>query len=205
MASFQRVLEEQGIVLTKEDYFSHYLALDDRACFTRAFAERGVSLTEEELDKLVERKARQVEPVMRATLQLLPGAAELVRKAAASYPLAVASGALRREIELVLEYGGLRDCFKVIVSSEDVTHSKPHPEPFIKASELLNLSTAGLRRDECLVIEDSVHGIRAAHGAGMRCLAVTNSYPRDKLLEADAVVDSLAGLSPEDLKTLFTS
>jgi beta-phosphoglucomutase len=206
MASFQQVLEEEGIVLTKEDYFAHYLALDDRACFTRAFAERAASLSPEELDKLVKRKAEVVEPVMRATLKLLPGAAEFIRLAAESYPLAVASGALRREIELVLKYGGLRDCFDVIVSSEDVTHSKPHPEPFIRAWELLNSARRDdLRRDECLVIEDSIHGVAAADGAGMRCLAVTNSYPREKLLEADAVVDSLAGLLPGDLDRLLKS
>ena len=203
MASFQRVLEEEGIILTKEEYFSHYLALDDRACFTKAFAERGASLTPKELEDLVKRKAQVVEPVMRDTLQLLPGATEFIRQVAGRYPLAVASGALRREIDLVLKYGGLRDCFKVIVSSEDVTHSKPDPEPFIRAWELL-ASGDDLGREECLVIEDSIHGVIAAHNAGMRCLAITNSYPREKLLEADLVVDSLAELTAEDLDTLFT-
>ncbi|HJZ68247.1 MAG TPA: HAD family phosphatase [Blastocatellia bacterium] len=205
MASLQQVLAEENIVLTKEEYFQHYLALDDRACFTKAFAERGASLSRKELDELVMRKARQVEPVIRATLQLLPGAAEFIRQAASNYPLAVASGALRCEIDLVLKYGGLRDCFSVIVSAEDVSRSKPDPEPFIRAWELLKLSTAeNLRRHECLVIEDSIHGVSAARRARMRCLAVTNSYPRETLLKADAVVDSLYELRLEDLESLIS-
>lgn len=204
MSCFQRVLEEEGIVVTEEEYFTRYLALDDRACFTTAFAERGVSLNRNELEELVERKAAQVEPVMRTTLQLLPGAAEFIRQAAGRYPLAIASGALRREIDLVLKYGGLRDCFDVIVSAEDVKRSKPHPDAFIRAWELLLLAGGeDLRRDECLVIEDSIHGVSAAHSAGMRCLAVTNSYSRNKLVEADMVVDSLDELASEDLEALF--
>jgi HAD superfamily hydrolase (TIGR01509 family) len=204
MAALQRVLSEEGISVTKEEYFKHYLALDDRGCFTRAFAERGAAITEGQVNELIGRKSGYVEPVMQSDLRLLPGSAEFIRRAALRYPLAVASGALRREIELVLRYGGLRDCFRVIVSAEDVERSKPHPDPFIKACELLNAAT-GVRIEpgECLVIEDSVHGIRAARLAGMPCLAVANSYSREELSEADLVADSLAGLSLVEAETLF--
>lgn len=206
MAAFGRVLAEEGIALTKEDYFAHYLALDDRGCFTRAFAGRGPALTQDQLTELIRLKARYVEQAMQASLQLLPGAAEFIRRAAEYYPLAVASGALRAEIETVVSHGGLRDCFRAIVSAEDVARSKPYPEPFIKALELLNLPTTDrIEPRECLVIEDSIHGIRAAHQAAMRCLAVTNSYPKERLSEAQLVVDSLVGLSLKDVEGLFDS
>jgi beta-phosphoglucomutase len=204
MEALGRVLADEDITLTVEDYFQYYLALDDRGCFTKAFQDRGVQLTEDKLSELIQRKADYVEPVMQAKLQILPGASEFIRLAAKSYPLAVASGALGREIEMVLKHGGLRDCFRVIVSAEDVARSKPHPDPFIKACDLLGVSVGELIQPrECLVIEDSVHGIRAAKVAGMRCLAVANSYPKEKLSDADRVVDSLADLSLEDLGTLF--
>jgi beta-phosphoglucomutase len=204
MSAFGRVLTEEGIALTREDYFAHYLALDDRGCFTRAFAERGASFTRDQVNELIRRKAGYVEQLMQADLQLLPGAAEFIRRAAECYPLAVASGALRAEIETVVNYGGLRDCFRVIVSAEDVARSKPYPDPFIKALDLLNLPiTDRVEPGECLVIEDSIHGIHAAHQAKMRCLAVTNSYPKEKLSEAELVVESLAGLSLKDVKRLF--
>lgn len=204
MAAFGRVLAEERVTLTEEDYFAHYLALDDRGCFTRAFAGRAASLTLDQLNDLIARKAGYVRHAMQSNLQLLPGAVEFIRRAAESYPLAVASGALRAEIEAIVNHGGLGDCFRAIVSAEDVARCKPHPDPFIKALELLNLPNADrIEPHECLVIEDSIHGVRAAHQAAMRCLAVTNSYPKEKLGEADIVVSSLAGLSLKDIERLF--
>src|SRR4030095_3348507 len=190
MAAFGRVLAEEGITLTEEDSFEPYLALDDRGCFTLALAGRGGTLTQEQLRDLIKRKADYVEPVMRTELKILPGAAEFIHLASGVYPLAVASGALRAEIELILKYGELRDCFRTIVSAEDVERSKPHPDPFLKARELLTAVTGDhIKPAECLVIEDSIHGIRAARKANMRCLAVSNSYPKEKLIEADRIVD----------------
>ncbi len=204
LACFRRVLAEEGITLTDDDYFAHYLALDDRGCFSKAFAQNRASMSPDKLTELITRKAGYVEHAMRTGLTLLSGAAEFIHRAAERYPLAVASGALRAEVETIVNHGGLRDCFRAIVCAEDTPRSKPHPDPFIKALELLNLPPASrIEPRECLVIEDSIHGIRAAQEAGMRCLAVTNSYPREKLSEAQLVVDSLHGLSLDDIERLF--
>jgi beta-phosphoglucomutase len=204
LASFQRVLAEEGIRLTEADYFSSYLALDDRGCFRRAFSENDKDLSQDKLIELIARKASYIEPVMRAQLRLFPGSAEFIREAAAEHPLAVASGALRREIELILEYGGVRDCFPVVVSAEDVTRGKPDPESFLKAIALINeRSGERVAPSQCLVVEDSIHGIQAARLAGMKCLAVTNSYPEQRLSHADRVVRSLAEFSLKKAKTIF--
>jgi beta-phosphoglucomutase len=204
LAAFQKTLAEENITLTQEIYFRHYLALDDRGAFKKAFSENGQVLTREKLADLITRKASYIEPVMRARLRLFPGVARFIREAAAQYPLAVASGALRQEIEMILEFGGLGDCFQVIVSAEDVERGKPDPESFLKALALINDRTGQtILPGQCLVIEDSIHGIHAAHLAEMICLAVTNSYPKDKLSEADLTVDSLAELSPKQAETLF--
>lgn len=204
MAALQRLLSEEGITVTHEEYFEHYLSFDDRRCFLRAFGQSGRSLTEDQVSELINRKAGYVESMMRESLALLPGAPELIRLASESYPLAVASGALKREIELILEFGGLTDCFRAIVSAEDVARSKPHPDPFIKACEMLNtLSESPISPSECLVIEDSIHGVRAAREAGMRCLAVTNSYPRERLIEAHHIVASLDDVSLDNVRGMF--
>lgn len=204
LAIFQKVLEEEGILLTEEQYYGQYLALDDRGCFTRAFAENEKSLSEAKLTDLIKRKAAYVEPVMKSDLRLFAGAGEFIRQAAESYPMAVASGALRHEIELILRHGNLRDSFSVIISAEDVANSKPHPEPFLKALSLLNESRAEvIEPTNCLVIEDSIHGIRAAHLAGMLCLAVTNSYSSEHLSEADMIVETLENLSMDEVRILF--
>ncbi|HKP85075.1 MAG TPA: HAD family phosphatase [Blastocatellia bacterium] len=200
LRAFQQVLAEEGITLTKEDYYRYYLAFDDRGCFDRAFSGRARPSTEK-LAELTGRKAAYIEPMMRAELRLFPGAVDLIRRAARRYPLAVASGALRREIMLILECGGVKDCFLEIVSAEDVTRGKPDPESFLKAHSALS---ARLERPiahrECLVIEDSLHGIEAARLAGMPVLAVATSYPAEELSKADLVVESLDGLSFEALE-----
>src|SRR6185503_18119603 len=88
MAALQRLLSEEGITVTREEYFEHYLSFDDRGCFLRAFGQSGRSLTEEQLTELIGRKAGYVESMMRESLELLPGAPELIRLASESYPLA---------------------------------------------------------------------------------------------------------------------
>ena len=204
LAAFQRVLEEEGILLTSDQYYRDYLALDDRNCFTRVHNDRRIPLGSEKLADLITRKAEYIEPMMRSHLLVFPGVVEFMRRVSERYSMAVASGALRHEVEMVLQHAGVRELFQVVVAAEDVVNGKPHPEPFLKACSLLNASREeAIGSHECLVIEDSIPGIRAAHNAGMRCLAVTNSYPRERLDNADLVVEGLAEVSIEDLEDLF--
>lgn len=198
--AFQRVLGEEGISLTEEDYYRHYLSFDDRGCFAKAYSGRAQP-TPEKISELIARKASYLEPVMRARLKLFPGAADLIRNARKRYPLAIASGARRSEIEFILECGGLKDCFAGIISAEDVSRGKPDPESFLKAREII-CSFAGqqIAHRECLVVEDSLRGVEAALLAGMRALAVTNSYSKSELSQADLVVETLENLSLDDLE-----
>lgn len=203
-AALQTVLAEEGIDLGKDLYYREYLALDDRGCFIKAFSHRGAALTQEKLSELIARKAAAVEPVMNAHLRLFPGAIDLIRRASERFVLAVASGALTREVELILRTGGVRECFKAIVGAEDVTRSKPHPDPFLEALKRINaVSAPRISPAECLVIEDSIHGVQAAHAAEMRCLAVTNSYRREMVAEAELVVATLEDLPLAKLDLLF--
>ncbi len=203
-STFQKVLAGEGILLTREDYFDRYLALDDRGCFTRAHADNSRDISPGKLAELIHRKAVEVEIALRERLEIFPGVARFISEAARRYPLAIASGALRHELELILNHGDLKDYFPVVVSAEDVTQGKPHPEPFLKALALINSARAdAIEPRHCLVIEDSIHGVDAAHEAGMLCLAVTNSYTKDALARANRVVDSLEGLTTREIETLF--
>jgi len=205
MDAFGRVLAEEGITLSREVYFAEYLALDDRGCFEKALSNFNDQTAARDVGELIRRKAIYVKAVMERGVQILPGAGELIRLASQRYPLAIASGALRSEIQSVVNGGALAGCFTAIVSAEDVPRSKPYPDPFLRALELINSSNIeSINPEECLVIEDSIHGIRAAHQASMRCLAVTNSYSKEKLAEAELVVGSLVGLSLNALERLFT-
>jgi HAD superfamily hydrolase (TIGR01509 family) len=202
--ALQSVLAEEGIALSKELYYREYLALDDRGCFIKAFSVRGVALSQEKLSRLIARKAAEVQPMMRHHLRLFPGAVDLIRNASQHLRLAVASGALLREVELILRTAGVSACFRAIVGAEDVARSKPHPDPFLEALARINAgSTARIEPIECLVVEDSIYGLQSAHAAGMRCLAVTNSFPRELLAEAELVVASLEDVSLGQLESLF--
>src|SRR6185295_4142356 len=78
MAAFGRVLEEHGITLVEEDYFNHYLALDDRGCFIKAFAAHETAPAPDQITGMIRRKAGYVERAMKANLRLMPGALELI-------------------------------------------------------------------------------------------------------------------------------
>lgn len=207
LQAFTKILQEEGIELTEKAYFDEYLALDDRGCFTKAYSSiRGETLSTEQLAALIHRKALCIEPLMQAHLKLFAGVADFIKQAASKYPIAIASGALRNEIDMILQYGEITDYFRVIVSAEDVANSKPHPESFLKALTLLQqVSGYPMQNRECLVIEDSIHGVNAAKSAQMCCLAVTNSYAKESLSAADLIVESLLDVSLKTLESLFES
>ncbi|MGE3522057.1 MAG: HAD family hydrolase, partial [Candidatus Dadabacteria bacterium] len=136
----------------------------------------------------------------------LPGAVDFIKSLKGKYRLAIGSGALEAEIVNVLDFAGIRDSFEVIVGADRIANCKPAPDVYIEALRLLNSlggDSATITPAECLVIEDSVSGIRAALAAGMKCLAVTNSYFESELGEAHAVKPGLLGLDPGSLAHLF--
>jgi beta-phosphoglucomutase len=191
---FQKVLGEEGIVLTEDAYYERYLGFDDRGAFTAGFHENQRTLDDAKLQQLIARKAIYYQDVIRERVSIFPGVKNLVTSLARTLPLAVASGALRQEIDTILKTAGLLDHFNAIVSAEDVAHGKPEPEIFLKALAALNARNnngESIIAGDCVVIEDSKEGIRGARRAGMKCLAVTNSHPAEQLSEANMVVHSL--------------
>lgn len=202
---FQRVLGEEGIILTEEDYYARYLGFDDRGAFSFGFREHNRPLSPEDLSQLIERKAVYYEEAIRNHVVIFPGVTSLIAELAVSLPLAVASGALRNEIESILTTARLIHYFKAIISAEDVERGKPEPDIFLKALAALNQLTGNgnpIAAAECIVIEDSREGIRGARRAGMKCLAASHSHPPELLSEANAIVESLEKVNLEFLQQL---
>ena len=201
-AALQQVLADIGITLTEAAYYADYLGFDDRGCFTAALQANQRPITPPLLKDLMARKATAYLAAVRQRLVIFPGVRELVQEASDRYHLAIASGALRPEIELILEEAGIRKQFRHITSAEDVTRGKPAPDPFLHALEGLNRvdGRAALHARDCLVIEDSLPGIRAAKSAGMRVLAVANTHTVQDLAEADAITHSLTETSLAELR-----
>lgn len=206
LRAFQAVMAQEGVSVSEEDYTERYLGLDDRACLRAILRDAGKVYDEETIEAIFRRKSGIYLEGLRANPVFRPGAPGFIRTVASRYPLMVASGALREEIEYVLAADGLRACFVGIVSAEDVRNCKPDPEPFLTALSRLNGrdgTAPEILPGECLVIEDAVNGIVAAHGAGMRCLAVAGSCPAYRLGAADAVVQTLETVPLERLRAMF--
>jgi len=205
LESFQRALAECGVALDPKVYYERYLGFDDRECVRQVLADQNQLVSEHVVDALVASKGRSFMQAIEGGVRLFAGVAEFVRRAAASYPLAIASGALRQEIEVILVAAGLSGHFGAIASAEDITVGKPDPAIFELALARLNEAVRDqpIMPCQCVVIEDSVAGVDGAKRAGMRCLAVTNSYGPDDLRRADLVVSSLEGLELGALEGLF--
>ena len=205
-AAFARVLSEHGVPLSRQEYYEHCLGYDDAGVFVHAFAHAGKQLGEQFWADLLEQKRRLYLEMIERDLAPLPGVQQLARSAAKHWPLAICSGAIRPEVDLVVQRLGLDGCFKAIVTSEDVSAGKPDPEGYLLALERLRQAAPldpPLKAGECLVIEDSLPGIDAAHAADMRVLAVTTSHPAEQLGSARAVVDSLESVDVEFCRGLF--
>ena len=200
-AGLHQTLKEIGIELTEAEYYADYLGYDDRGCILAALAANHRPADAAVVGRLMKRKAEAYLESVRHHQVIFPGVPKFVHEAAHAYPLAIASGALRHEIEYILDTAGLRPAFLHITSAEDVTRGKPDPQPFLLALNALQQRDAGLIPASCLVIEDSLPGVRGARAAGMKVLAVTNTHTVQDLHEAHAITNSLLETDLTELRT----
>ena len=204
--AFQQALAEDGLELTPKDYYSRYLGYDDVGAFQAFGEDHGAPMDAARVTALVARKGVKLQAMLGAGSVLFPGALEFVRAAASAVPIAIASGALRHEIDEVIAAAGVGNLFAAIVASGDTPQSKPSPAPYRLAFERLQDATgAALDPQRCVAIEDSRWGLESARGAGLRCVGVTNSYPADELTGAELVVSGLHALTLEALDRLCGS
>jgi len=191
----KRVLGEIGIEVSRSRYNTEFLGCNDRECLETAIVQHTRKpIRASDLEEIVNRKSQYYFNLTRDGPPFVPGAIDFIRQVSGDFSLAIASGALRIEIEHVLAVGGLTRFFSVIISADDVSSSKPDPEGFNSAIAALD---SQLRPGDCVAIEDSSRGIRAAKLAGMKCLALTTTLDRSVLSEADWILDSFP--SPEAL------
>lgn len=201
--ALQRVLADEGITLTGEQYYAEYLGLDDRTGFVHAFRRAQRTLTTQVLEHLVKTKSRVYLELVTTSLRLVAGAPEFVRDAGTRFRLGIVSGALRSEIDHVLSRTGLADRFEIIISADDVSRCKPDPASYIAAHGAFS-QRRPIPVDACVVIEDSLPGLAAARAAGMACVMLTTSHPSRALAGRGAALvwDSLAGHTAAELADL---
>jgi len=191
--AFHEVLKAEHIELTEDEYYRELVGFDDRGAFRRVFERRDRPLEPKTLLALMARKSGiMMDLIHERRFTALPGVEEFVRSLWRTRPLAICSGALREEIEAMLEGVSLRDCFQVIVAAEDVTVGKPDPQGYLLTLKLVSEKIKKpLTPADCLVVEDAPKVIQRVKAAGFPTLGVASSYPLMKLADADWAVKTL--------------
>ena len=155
----------------------------------------------EDVDAYFAERQREFHRMVRSDLRMMPGAhGALSRLRAEGVPLALVSSGDGAYIRDALLRHGLTDTFAVLVTQQDVSSHKPHPEPYLRAAKLLDLPAR-----QCLAVEDSPTGLASALAAGLVCLAVPGPATVDcDLSSADMQLQSLDELDDELIQNLFT-
>ena len=196
LKAYQHIFEPHGIHIDRKAYCDRYLGYDDEGSIRQMVADNGLMLGDEEIEVLLREKARVFEKLVSNGDVLYRGAAGCARRLGAEWPLGIASGALRHEIELMLRGARLLDAFRFIVSAGDTDRTKPAPDPYLRAAEL-----HGVPAPQCVAVEDSHWGLQSARDAGMRTIAIAHTYPHASLT-ADRVIDSLEELTVDLVRSL---
>ena len=197
--AFNEVLNPLEMKISWEDYCKTYIGFDDRDAFREVFKAYDKKGCTNDIKHLIEQKADVFQTyVQSGEAEPLPGAVELIKSIPVRLPVALCSGALLEDILPIIGTLGITDSFMQIVTAEDTPKSKPDPAPYQLTLEKLGIDDPST----AVAIEDTPAGIISAKGAGMKVLAVTNSYDRDYLLEADAITDSLKHISRSDLENM---
>ncbi|USR90542.1 HAD family phosphatase [Phormidium yuhuli AB48] len=193
----------------KEEIQEVCLGRSDRAGLQALWERQGRVLTPQALQELMERKSQAYRQRIQGleTLPIYPGLVDFILKLRLDHlKLALVSGALRQEVETVLDQIELLSQFPVRVTGDDTVTSKPDPEGYLLAVQQLNgfYPELELQPQDCLAIEDSPAGIEAARRAGMQVLGVANTYPVHMLQrQVDWVVDELGELELDRVQAAF--
>ena len=191
--AFKKVLNLNNYDLTENEYYSNYLAYDDKTFFAKYYEHENLDLNKDFLNRLLINKSEAFDTLISNNIKIYPGVIDFIKHISSKYRIAIGSGALKKEIIQILETVHINSLFKIIIAADDVTECKPNSEVYNKVlAKLNNNQDRMIKADECIVIEDSISGIKAAKSAGMKCVAVTNSYPKENLKEADLILHSLS-------------
>lgn len=194
--AWYHILNDQlGANLDRETVKSHMYGKNSELLI-RVFGKN--RFTPEEMDRLSMEKETAYQSAFRPYLKLIDGLDIFLQKThAAHIPMAIGSAAITFNIDFVLDNLSLRHYFNAIVSADDVNHSKPDPETYLKAAEQLGIAPA-----DCLVFEDAPKGVEAAQNAGMDSVVLTLLHDEHEFSQYDNVIRFIRnyeGLEPEEL------
>lgn len=193
--ALRKVSQDLGMSLSPEQFIELCVGVGDLPSLANIARANNQTLTHDQLLEMSSAKHQAFAEILTAEgVPAYDGAAELVRAAAHRVPVAVCSGSRRQTVMAVLDALGLADVPRAIVTLDDVTQGKPHPEPYLRTADVLGLSP-----ELCVALEDTPSGARSALDAGVGVVAVEHSVPRSELANVHRVVEHISHLSVDDL------
>jgi len=204
LRAFNQSLVPYGVEISTKDYYTNYLGFSDFDCY-KILVDKGLlKIDERQIGGIIKEKSKIFEELTKTEGRTIEGVHDFLQMLEENnIPMAICSGSLLVEIEIMLEESKLRHFFAEIVSAEQVKKGKPHPEGFILALQKLNKnSRSPIAAGECIVIEDSHWGLQAGKAAGMHTVAVTNSYDAEQLTIAEKIVGHLNDLTIDEMHKL---
>jgi len=185
--SFQKVLVEVGCFV-EDEFIERRIGIGAQNTFREALSAKGIPFSDALLDDLVQKRT-EIHLGLVGKPSLFDGALDLLNSLCGRLRMALATMSNRRVIDRLLLQLGLGEYFDVVISVDEVSQPKPKPEIFLRCASKLKS-----RPEDCVVIEDSIFGVRTAKDAGMKCIAVTTgAYSMEELGKegADLLVASL--------------
>jgi len=185
--SFQKVLVEAGC-LVSDEFTERRMGIGTKKTLEQALEECNVRFDDEMLEKLTREKIR-IQANLTEIVSLFGGAIELLEELHGRIKIALATMSSRKVVGKLLPEKRIEGYFDVVVTADEIVKPKPDPEVF-----LVSAAKLGVKPEDCVVVEDSVFGVRAAKAAEMKCIAVSSgAYSREELLEEnpDLMINSL--------------
>ena len=204
LRAFNQSLAQYGIEITKNDYYTMYLGFNDTDCYKLLIEKGLLKMDEQQINAIMNQKKKIFEQLAKTEGRMIEGVRDFLTMLEQNdIPMAICSGSLLTEVEMILDEARLRHLFEVVVSGEQVKKGKPDPEGFLLSLQRLNEKRENpITANQCIVIEDSHWGLEAAKAAGMHTIAVTNSYDAEQLGMAEKIIDRLSELTIDDLQQL---
>jgi beta-phosphoglucomutase family hydrolase len=195
--AWRETFAKRGISFTEADFMRGF-GVRNNVIIRNVLGEK---TTDAEIETIAREKEATFRRIIGKDIKPLPGVLELLGQLYdRGFKMAIASSTVIENIRLIAGSLGIEKYFEAIITGHDVTKGKPDPQVFLKAAQRLGVSPAN-----SIVFEDAVAGIKAAKRAGMHCVAITSTHSREKLAEADLVVDTPAEVSVKDLEKLVRS
>lgn len=196
--SVRQYCKRHGFNITEEEFKRDIFGRTEKEIFEYLYKR---PITPEELEEYSNERVNEAIEILKPQLKMADGLEFLLKNLYENNILmAIATNSRNRYFNFIMDSLGIRKYFKVTVTAQDITRGKPDPEIYLIAAKQLQVHPS-----DCIVFEDTMTGIESAKTAGMKVIAITTTYPKEKLGLSDKIINSFNEVNLELLNNLGTT